>query len=85
MAHVRALNYRRYTQSQRDRTRTYLTKSLQQLGWKPELQPFEGGINIFAQRQGTDQASGAILVAAHYDTVSVSPGADDNASAVAGR
>lgn len=83
MAHVRALNYRRYTQSERDRTRTYLTKSLQQLGWKPELQLFASGINIFAQRQGTNPATGSILVAAHYDTVSVSPGADDNASGVA--
>lgn len=83
MAHVRALNYRRYTQPERDRTRTYLTKTLQQLGWKPELQPFASGINIFAQRQGTNPTAGSILVAAHYDTVSVSPGADDNASGVA--
>jgi hypothetical protein len=83
LTHVRALNYRRYSENERDRTRTYLTKSLKQLGWKPELQPFEGGVNIFAQRQGTDPASGSILVAAHYDTVLTSPGADDNASGVA--
>lgn len=83
MAHVQALNYRRYTQAERDRARNYLTQSLKQLGWQLELQTFEGGINIFTQRQGTDPAAGAILVAAHYDTVSVSPGADDNASGVA--
>lgn len=83
LAHVRALNYRRYTQNERDRTRTYLIKSLKQLGWKPELQTFEGGVNIFAQRQGTDPQAGSILVAAHYDTVPASPGADDNASGVA--
>lgn len=83
MAHIQALNFKRYTEAERDRTRTYLTKSLKQLGWKPQLQRFEGGVNIFAQRQGTDPAAGAILVAAHYDTVSTSPGADDNASGVA--
>lgn len=81
-AHIRALNYRRYTENERDRTRTYLIKSLKQLGWKPERQPFAGGVNIFAQRQGTDP-TGSILVAAHYDTVPNSPGADDNASGVA--
>jgi Zn-dependent M28 family amino/carboxypeptidase len=83
LAHIRALNYRRYTEAERDRTRSYLTKSLKQLGWKPELQTFEGGVNIFAQRQGTDAKAGSILVGAHYDTVSVSPGADDNATGVA--
>ena len=83
LAHIRALNYRRYTENERDRTRTYLIKSLKQLGWKPERQTFEGGVNIFAQRQGTEPKSGSILVAAHYDTVWASPGADDNASGVA--
>ena len=83
LAHIRALNYRRYTEAERDRTRSYLIKSFKQLGWKPELQTFEGGVNIFAQRQGTDPKAGSILVGAHYDTVSASPGADDNATGVA--
>jgi hypothetical protein len=81
--HVKALNFRRYTEPERDRTRTYLTQSLKKLGWTPALQPFEGGVNIFAQRQGTAPAAGSILMAAHYDTVPTSPGADDNASGVA--
>jgi len=51
--------------------------SLSRLEWSPTLQPFEGGVNIFAQRQGTDPQAGAVLVAAHYDTVPGSPGADD--------
>ena len=83
LAHIQALNYRRYTEAERDRTRSYLRKSLKQLGWKPELQTFEGGVNIFAQRQGTDAKAGSILVGAHYDTVPTSPGADDNATGVA--
>ena len=81
--HIKALNFKRYTQESRDRARDYLTKSLKKLGWSPTLEPFEGGVNVFAQRQGTNPEAGSILVAAHYDTVSVSPGADDNASGVA--
>lgn len=81
--HIQALNFKRYTASSRDRARHYLTQSLKKLGWSPTLQPFEGGVNVFAQRQGTDPEAGAVLVAAHYDTVPVSPGADDNASGVA--
>lgn len=81
--HINALNFKRYTQESRDRARDYLTQSLKKFGWSPTLQPFDGGVNVFAQRQGTDPKAGAILVAAHYDTVAVSPGADDNASGVA--
>ena len=81
--HIKALNFKRYTQESRDRARDYLSKSLKKLGWSPILEPFEGGVNVFAQRQGTNLEAGSILVAAHYDTVSVSPGADDNATGVA--
>jgi Zn-dependent M28 family amino/carboxypeptidase len=81
--HIKALNFKRYTKESRDRARNYLTQSLKKLGWSSTLQPFEGGVNIFAQRQGTDPEAGAVLVAAHYDTVPGSPGADDNASGVA--
>ncbi len=82
-AHVQALNYQRYTKVERDRARSYITQSLKKLGWLPTLQSFEGGINISAQRTGTDSEAGAILLAAHYDTVANSPSADDNASGVA--
>lgn len=83
LRHIKAFNFERYTQIKRDRARDYITHSLTKMGWSPTLQPFEGGINVFAQRQGTDPEAGAILVAAHYDTVQGSPGADDNASGVA--
>jgi Zn-dependent M28 family amino/carboxypeptidase len=83
MAHVNALNFQRYTQRERDRTRKYLTQSLKKLGWSPELQTFEGGVNVVATRKGTDKKAGTVLIAAHYDTVPGSPGADDNASGVA--
>lgn len=83
LEHIERLNFKRYTEAGRDRARTYLTQSLKKSGWTSQLQPFEGGANIIAQRQGTDPEAGAVLVAAHYDTVEVSPGADDNATGVA--
>ncbi len=81
--HVQNLNFKRYTNVERSRTRNYIISELKKFGWKPQRQSFSEGINIFAQRQGTDKTAGAILVGAHYDTVAVSPGADDNASGVA--
>ncbi|TFI53380.1 M28 family peptidase [Mastigocladus laminosus UU774] len=81
--HIQNLNFKRYTNAERSRTRTYIISQLKKFGWKPQLQNFSEGINVFAQRQGTDKTAKAILVGAHYDTVAVSPGADDNASGVA--
>lgn len=82
-AHIQKLNFKRFTDVERSRSRTYITSELKKLGWKPTLEKFSEGVNIFAERQGTDKTAGAILVAAHYDTVAISPGADDNASGVA--
>ncbi|KJH72979.1 M20/M25/M40 family metallo-hydrolase [Aliterella atlantica] len=80
---VQQLSFERYTQSDRDRARKYITQSLENLGWSPTLQTFAEGVNIVAERSGKDPQAGTILVAAHYDTVPGSPGADDNASGVA--
>ncbi|MEH2346638.1 MAG: M28 family peptidase [Nostoc sp.] len=81
--HIQKLNFQRYTTKERSLTRTYITTELTKFGWKPKLEKFSEGVNIFAERPGTDKAAKAILVAAHYDTVALSPGADDNASGVA--
>lgn len=83
LTHIQKLNFQRYTTAERSLTRTYITTELKKLGWKPQLQKFSDGVNIFAERLGTDKAAGAILIAAHYDTVADSPGADDNATGVA--
>jgi Peptidase family M28 len=82
-AHVQKLNFRRYSKKERSRTRTYITNQLRKFGWQPKLEKFPQGVNIFTQKLGTDKTAGAILVAAHYDTVSDSPGADDNATGIA--
>ncbi len=83
LAHIQKLNFQRYTTKERSLTRTYITTELTKLGWKPKLEKFSEGVNIFAERIGTNKAAKAILVGAHYDTVALSPGADDNASGVA--
>ncbi|MBW4632183.1 MAG: M28 family peptidase [Iphinoe sp. HA4291-MV1] len=82
-AHVLRLNFTRHTPAERSRTRAYITTELKKMGWKPQLEKFQDGVNIFAEKPGTDKDAGAILVGAHYDTVYISPGADDNASGVA--
>lgn len=81
--HVIDLSVERSTPEQRDRARAYLAQALAQAGWQPQAQSFSGGVNLVAQRPGTDPTAGTLLLAAHYDTVPLSPGADDNASAVA--
>lgn len=80
---VQQLSFERYTKRDRTRVRNYITQSLEDLGWLPTLQSFAEGVNIIAERLGRDPQAGTILVAAHYDTVVGSPGADDNASGVA--
>ncbi|KYC36491.1 peptidase M28 [Scytonema hofmannii PCC 7110] len=90
-SHLQKLNFIRHTPVERSRARSYISSELQKLGWQPQLEEFTEkqlditrvGINIFAERPGTSKDAGAILVAAHYDTVFFSPGADDNASGVA--
>ncbi len=81
--HVENLVGEREGEVSRSFTRDYISQQLQASGFSAELQPFDRGINVFAERKGTDSNAGKILVAAHYDTVPQSPGADDNATGVA--
>ncbi len=80
------------TESHRE-ARQYIVDRLQSLGLTPELQ--EGTItqrsdwiesyhltNVLTRLEGRDQGK-AVLVIGHYDTVPHSPGAGDDASAVA--
>ena len=87
LAEVRALSFQRYTEPDRSRARDYIQQALEAAGWTVERQAFgEGsgrGVNLYAERLGSDPNAGKILLAAHYDTVEVSPGADDNATSVA--
>lgn len=83
MSDLRGLAGERYDRSDRSSSRTYILEQLEAEGFTPVLQELEGGVNIFAERSRSDPEAGSILLAAHYDTVPGSPGADDNASGVA--
>lgn len=72
-----------------DAAAEYIERTLLSYGYAVRKQPFEyNGVtyhNVVAEKTGTDPGDGEILVVgAHYDTVAGTPGADDNASGVAG-
>ncbi|HEU0037613.1 MAG TPA: M28 family peptidase [Kofleriaceae bacterium] len=73
----------RATTTEREAARTYLTQQLAAAGWTPTLQIYAGGANVVADIPATMGADPRIVVGAHFDTVSGSPGANDNASGVA--
>ncbi len=73
----------RYGESDREFIRNYLVEKLAEFGFTPQLSRFETGVNIIAKRMGTHPELGSVLVAAHYDTVRNSPGADDNGTGLA--
>lgn len=73
------------------RAARYIEEALSHLGFtaRRETVHWRGASadNIVAQRAGVEGAEGTrpvVVVAAHYDAVATSPGADDNASGVAG-
>jgi hypothetical protein len=78
------------------RTRDYIVEQLRFLGLKPEVQksvsttpwdiggaPYSAGTveNVIARLSGT-KSTGALLLMAHYDSVTTGPGASDNGSGV---
>lgn len=77
------------------RAEEYLADTFAQLGLQVAAHPFATGHGTYrnvvasllpthgAQRRGRETASAPLLLAAHYDTVEGSPGADDNASSLA--
>lgn len=94
--HLTALVGQRHSQAERAATRRYVTEQLTRLGWQVEAQPFGTGVNLVAtypmptlgsgEVAGDDPGAGQgqeILLAAHYDTVLGSPGANDNGTGVA--
>lgn len=66
----------------------YITSELTGYGYSVSGQPYRarGNIykNIIAETKGTKQPEKILIIGAHYDTVTRTPGADDNASGVAG-
>lgn len=69
------------------RAQAYIVEQFRASGWAVTLQPFTLGgetfENVIATREGTLFPGERILLTAHFDTVAVSPGGDDNGSGVA--
>ncbi len=68
-------------------TKHYILSYLKDLGYAPILQDYNynGKVysNIIVSIKGAEHPGETIVIGAHYDTVYGTPGADDNASAVA--
>lgn len=65
---------------------TYVEEQLRGLGWHTSRQPVgpqPGYYNVIAEAAVLPPTNQVLVIGAHYDTVSRSPGADDNASGVA--
>ena len=73
----------RFTMTQRTTARTYLANQLTAIGWTPQLHTYPTGANVYATIPSTTGETKQIIVGAHFDTVSGSPGANDNATGTA--
>jgi Zn-dependent M28 family amino/carboxypeptidase len=69
------------------RARSYIRSSLEQFGFTVDERRFDGpgfaGFNILTKPMPASEDLPLLIVGAHYDSVTGSPGADDNASGVA--
>lgn len=67
--------------------RAYILDVFSSLGFTPEEQTYtvqgKAVSNIIVEKPGFDESAGTLVVAGHYDTVENTPGADDNATAIA--
>lgn len=70
------------------KTADYIKSELTSYGYAVSTQPYiyKGRTyeNIFVEKQGRKMPDKVIVAGAHYDTVTGTPGADDNASGIAG-
>src|SRR5882724_11069713 len=66
---------------------TYIEREFQSFGDLVERQTYavdrQTTSNLVVERRGTQRPDEIVILGAHYDTVPTTPGADDNASAVA--
>lgn len=63
----------------------YCARRLAELGFKVELDSYGTGVNVIGRIEGKDNPGEAVIISAHYDSRNAGcPGADDNASGVAG-
>jgi Zn-dependent M28 family amino/carboxypeptidase len=85
----REIGFRTYQDHDRlDKTEQYISGELTTFGYQVSRQSFKfaGNTyqNVIAELTGRTSPEKVLVVGAHYDTVRTTPGADDNASGVAG-
>jgi hypothetical protein len=73
----------RASAAQRTEAREYLSGELRALGYVPTSFAYDSGANVGAVLSSTIGSDATVLFGAHYDSVSDSPGANDNATGVA--
>ncbi|MEZ4600035.1 MAG: M28 family peptidase [Syntrophotaleaceae bacterium] len=87
IAHLEGVRHPQAAPDNLEQAALYIETCLRGYGYDVERQPFfdngEEYRNLLATLPGSEQPEKRLLVVAHYDTVAVSPGADDNASGVA--
>ena len=70
-----------------ERAAAYIQSAFEEMGLSVTEQPYQyygqRVVNLLATADPTTKSSAYYVVGAHYDTVPTTPGADDNASAVA--
>ncbi|MBI1733065.1 MAG: M28 family peptidase [Gammaproteobacteria bacterium] len=89
-SHVRVLageigERHQYQRSNLDAAADYITAQFEAMGLVPSPQMVGDGFrNIVVDLYGRESRDEVLVVGAHYDSVTMTPGADDNASGVAG-
>ncbi len=73
----------RATVAQRNAARGYLMSQLTSLGFASRIETYGTGGNVVAELPATMATAAWLVLGAHFDTVSGSPGANDNATGVA--
>jgi len=82
---IAALEGERATPAQRAATASWIEAELASYGYTVTRQSYPvDAANVFATLVGTARPDEFVVIGAHYDTVPGSPGADDDASGVAG-
>jgi Zn-dependent M28 family amino/carboxypeptidase len=64
--------------------RDFCAARLEQLGFSVERQSYGTGVNVIGTLEGAGAPQEIVLAAAHYDHIQGCPGADDDATGVAG-
>jgi Zn-dependent M28 family amino/carboxypeptidase len=82
--HIAALEGERATEAQQAAAAAYIRSQLESYGYEVTSDPVLTSENLIARISGIVHPDQTFILGAHFDSVVGSPGADDNASGVAG-